>query len=124
MYNYRIFISSLIIIFSSCSGQLDRLLPDTLDPKGEARLQNRYHDEEARAVLLAVEVPVRKGVQGLLAGPLRPVLEVQTPPAPAGAIVAEFAVAHDQHAPVSVPNCAAPPGPTDGIVGEDAVTHD
>ncbi|MBN2160458.1 MAG: hypothetical protein JW807_13775 [Spirochaetes bacterium] len=42
----------LVVFVTSCSGQLDRLLPEILDPKGEARLQKRYHDEEARSLFL------------------------------------------------------------------------
>ena len=43
-------IMAISFLFSSCSGQLDRLLPKRLDDKGEAKLVRTSHDEQAMAV--------------------------------------------------------------------------
>jgi len=40
----------IIILLTSCSGQLDRLLPKSLDEKGEAKLVRTSHDEQAMAI--------------------------------------------------------------------------
>ncbi len=41
---------TLTALITSCSGQLDRLLPKHLDDKGEAKLVRASHDEQAMAV--------------------------------------------------------------------------
>jgi hypothetical protein len=48
--NFFLVAIALIILLTSCSGQMDRLLPKSLDGKGEAKLVRTCHDEQAMAI--------------------------------------------------------------------------
>ena len=48
--NYFLLSIAFIILFTSCTGRMDRLLPKSLDEKGEAKLLRTSHDEQAMAV--------------------------------------------------------------------------
>jgi hypothetical protein len=45
--NYLLAYLTVLILFTSCSGQLDTLMPKSLDSKGEAKLVSIMHDEAA-----------------------------------------------------------------------------